>query len=41
MPSLDEGYFYKAFFINENMSYEEMILKIVDTNLSTPKEIEF
>jgi D-alanine-D-alanine ligase len=39
MPDLDEGYFYKSFMINENMNYEQMILKITDTAL-TPKARE-
>lgn len=38
MPSLDDGYFYKAFQINENLSYDEMILRITNAALSSPKE---
>lgn len=39
MPSFDEGYFYKAFQINENMDYEQMILRIADAGIILPEEV--
>lgn len=39
MPSFDEGYFYKAFQINENMDYEQMILRIADAGMILPEEV--
>lgn len=40
MPSFDEGYFYKAFQINENMDYEQMILRIADVGMILSEEVE-
>lgn len=40
MPSFDEGYFYKAFKINENMDFEQMILRIADAGLFPLEEEE-
>ena len=37
MPGLKEGYFYKACLLNQNINYEEMILLIADTGLSSKK----
>jgi D-alanine-D-alanine ligase len=34
MPGLREGYFYRACNLNLNMSYEDMILTIVNNGLS-------
>lgn len=34
MPGLRKGYFYRACSLNQNMSYEQMILKIADNGLS-------
>ena len=39
MPSFDKGYFYKAFQINENMDYEQMILRIADAGIILPEEV--
>ena len=37
MPGLKKGYFYRACFLNQNMSYEQMILMIADTGLFSKK----
>jgi D-alanine-D-alanine ligase len=34
MPGLRKGYFYRSCFLNQKMSYEQMILKIADNGLS-------
>lgn len=34
MPGLGHGYFYRSFVLNENITYEQMILKIADAGLS-------
>lgn len=34
MPGLSKGYFYRSCFLNQHMSYEQMILKIADNGLS-------
>ncbi|MBN2768766.1 MAG: D-alanine--D-alanine ligase [Campylobacterales bacterium] len=33
MPGLGHGYFYRSFMLNENITYEQMILKIADAGL--------
>lgn len=38
MPGLKEGYFYRACLLNQNINYEQMILMIVETGLSSKKE---
>jgi len=40
MPELEKGYFYQSFLLNENMDYEQMILKIADAAMILPKEVE-
>lgn len=40
MPELNDGYFYKSFFLNENINYEQMILKIADAGIILPEEYE-
>jgi len=40
MPELEQSYFYQSFLLNENMDYEQMILKIADAAMILPKEIE-
>ena len=40
MPSFDESYFYKAFKINENMDYEQMIFKIAEAGMVLTEDIE-
>ncbi|MFA6741963.1 MAG: ATP-grasp domain-containing protein [Arcobacteraceae bacterium] len=40
IPELNEGYFYKSFLLNENMDYEQMILRIVDAGIILPEEVE-
>ncbi len=34
MPGLRKGYFYRSCFLNQHMSYEQMILKIANNGLS-------
>ncbi|CUV66000.1 D-alanine--D-alanine ligase [Sulfurovum sp. enrichment culture clone C5] len=34
MPGLGHGYFYRSFMLNENTTYEQMILKVADAGLS-------
>lgn len=41
MPSFEEGYFYKAFQINENIDFEHMILKIADAALKSKIKDEY
>lgn len=38
MPDLDSGYFHKSFMLNDDMNYEQMILKIADAGLSSRYE---
>ncbi len=40
MPELNEDYFYKSFQINENMDYEQMILRIADAGMILPEEVD-
>lgn len=35
MPGLGHGYFYRSFMLNENITYEQMILKIAAAGLSS------
>ena len=35
MPGLGSGYFYRSFMLNEDITYEQMILKIADAGLTT------
>ena len=40
MPGLGNGYFSRSFMLNENMDYEQMILKIADAGMILPEEVE-
>jgi D-alanine-D-alanine ligase len=40
MPELDDGYFYKSFMLNENINYEQMIIKIAEAGMILPEEDE-
>ena len=40
MPGLGNGYFSRSFLLNENMDYEQMILKIADAGMILPEEVE-
>ncbi|MDD5359350.1 MAG: D-alanine--D-alanine ligase [Sulfurovaceae bacterium] len=35
MPGLGHGYFYRSFILNEDITYEQMILKVADAGLSS------
>jgi D-alanine-D-alanine ligase len=37
MPGLKQGYFYRACFLNQNMSYDQMILMIARTGMSSKR----
>ena len=40
MPGLGNGYFSRSFMLNENIDYEQMILKIADAGMILPEEVE-
>ena len=40
MPGLGNGYFSRSFMLNENMDYEQMILRIADAGMVLPEEVE-
>lgn len=40
MPGLGNGYFSRSFLLNENMDYEQMILKVADAGMISPEKIE-
>ena len=40
MPGLGTGYFSRSFMLNENMDYEQMILKVADAGMISPEKIE-
>jgi len=40
MPGLGNGYFCRSFILNENMDYEQMILKIADAGMILEEKIE-
>ncbi len=40
MPGLGNGYFARSFMLNENMDYEQMILKIADAGMILPERVE-
>ena len=40
MPGLGNGYFSRSFMLNENMDYEQMILRIADAGMILPEEGE-
>ena len=40
MPGLGNGYFSRSFMLNENMDYEQMILRIADAGMISPEKIE-
>jgi hypothetical protein len=40
MPGLGNGYFSRSFMLNENMDYEQMILKIADAGMILEEIIE-
>ena len=40
MPGLGSGYFSRSFMLNENMTYEQMILKIADAGMIIKEEVE-
>ena len=40
MPGLGNGYFSRSFMLNENMDYEQMILRIADAGMILPEEVE-
>lgn len=41
MPGLGNGYFSRSFMLNENIDYEQMILKIADAGMILPEEVEY
>ena len=40
MPGLGNGYFSRSFLLNENMDYEQMILKVADAGMILPERVE-
>ena len=40
MPGLGNGYFSRSFMLNENMDYEQMILRIADAGMILPERVE-
>lgn len=40
MPGLGNGYFSRSFMLNEDIDYEQMILKIADAGMILPEEVE-
>ena len=40
MPGLGNGYFSRSFMLNENMDYEQMILKVADAGMVLAQKVE-